>query len=32
MTFDGSMLTSGVYFYRMEAGMFAETRRMVLVK
>jgi hypothetical protein len=30
--FDGSMLTSGVYFYKMTAGNFIETKRMVLIK
>ena len=30
--FDGSGMTSGVYFYQMEAGNFKETRRMILIK
>ncbi len=30
--FDGSGLTSGVYFYRMQAEGFSETRRMILLK
>ena len=30
--FDGSKLASGVYFYRIEAGEFIKSRKMVLVK
>jgi hypothetical protein len=30
--FDGSMLTSGVYFYRMVTEGFAETKRMLMIK
>lgn len=31
-SFDGTGLNSGVYFYRLQAGEYIETRRMVLVK
>jgi hypothetical protein len=31
-SFDGSGLSSGVYFYQMESGSFIQTKRMVLIK
>lgn len=31
-TFDGSNFASGVYFYRIEAGKFIDTKKMVLIK
>jgi len=30
--FDGSMLSSGVYFYRLESGSFHSVKRMMLIK
>jgi parallel beta-helix repeat protein len=32
VTFDGSNFASGVYFYKIEAGKFVDTKKMVLVK
>ena len=32
LVWDGSGLANGIYFYRLEAGEFAETRRMVLME
>ncbi|MBS1492551.1 MAG: T9SS type A sorting domain-containing protein [Bacteroidetes bacterium] len=32
VTFDGSKLASGVYYYRMESGDYTETKRMSLLK
>ncbi|MFZ1320267.1 MAG: ASPIC/UnbV domain-containing protein, partial [Ignavibacteria bacterium] len=32
VTFDGSNFPSGVYFYKLQAGEFVETKRMVLLK
>lgn len=32
INFDASALTSGIYFYRLEADNFSETKRMILVK
>lgn len=32
LRFDASRLTSGVYFYRIQAGQFSQTKKMLLVK
>jgi len=32
VSFDGSALTSGVYFYKIQSGDFVQTNRMVLIK
>jgi cytochrome c peroxidase len=32
VTFDGSQLASGVYFYQLQAGKFIQTQKMVLMK
>lgn len=32
ITFDGSNLTSGIYFYKIEAGNFSQVKKMTLLK
>jgi hypothetical protein len=32
VTFDGSGLSSGVYFYRMQAGDFVQTRKLIVLR
>ena len=32
VSFDGSKLTSGIYFYSIEAGVYKDVKKMVLLK
>jgi hypothetical protein len=32
VSFDGSKLTSGVYFYKISVGDFTDTKRMLMIK
>jgi hypothetical protein len=32
VTFDSGVLASGVYFYRIQAGMFSEIRKMIVLR
>lgn len=32
VNFDGSKLTSGVYYYRLTSGSYSQTKKMMLVK
>ena len=32
VTFDASRLTSGVYFYKLQAGSFTKTKKMIIIR